>query len=85
MILLTFVLMVGFPALILAAFDHFKKVVPEPMHSEIYPMLPCQDTTILTAFGPGAANTLAEMEWLGTITNHQGYISLTRFGEEVMK
>lgn len=85
MIFLTFVLMVGIPALLLAAFDHFKKVVPEPKHSEVYPMLPCQNTAILTAFGPGAANTISEMEWLGLVTNHQGYIAITRLGEEVMK
>lgn len=75
----------GGSALILAAFDHFKKHIPVPKHSEIFPMLPCHEEVIMTQHGPGAADALNMMEHLGLVVRFNGYVTITRYGEEVMK
>ncbi len=71
-------------ALLLAYFSHRHRPEPQPKHSEVFPLLPCDETVILTTFGPGAANTLREMEYLGLVTRYNGYVVITRLGEGVM-
>lgn len=82
---LTLLLLWGGTALILTAFDHFKKQIPVPKFSEIMPLLPCHEEVILTQLGPGAADALNLAESLGTIARYNGYVTITRYGEEVMK
>ena len=73
----------GGAALLLAVLLNRRPKPPEPKFSEVFALLPCDETVIFSELGPGALTALAFMESSGLVTNYNGYIAITRLGEEV--
>jgi hypothetical protein len=75
----------GGAALLLALLLNRRPKAPEPTFAQVFALLPCDQSAILSDFGPGVASVLDYMESAGLVTRYNGYVIITQLGEEVAK